>query len=77
MLEMIAEIVGDLFRKEMRISSAPLVKFLRMIDPGKNPDLNVEIHYQLAGSVVSTNGKIFSGPDTFMKFQLALLSDPV
>ena len=77
MLEMISEIMGSLLEKNIRISAAPLVKFLRMIDPRKNPDINVEINYQETGPGFAASGKIFSGPEIFMKFQLTLLADPV
>jgi 3-hydroxyacyl-[acyl-carrier-protein] dehydratase len=77
MLEMISEIMGGLLKKNFHISAAPLVKFLRMIDPRKNPDINVEINYQEKGSGVAAGGKIFCGPEIFMKFQLTLLADPV
>ena len=73
MMEMVAEITGDYLNKSFRISGGPLIKFLRMIDPQMNPVINFEIKYFESGHSIITNGKIFSGSDTFMKFQLNLV----
>jgi 3-hydroxyacyl-[acyl-carrier-protein] dehydratase len=77
MMEMIEEITGKFLQQSFRISGVPLIKFLRMIDPYKNPTLSVEINYQSAAEHMATNGKIYSGSEIFMKFQLILLPDPV
>ena len=77
MMEMIAEISGEYLQKSFRISGVPLIKFLRMIDPDKDPVIKLEIKYQPAAEQTLTNGKIFSDSDIFMKFQIILLSDPV
>jgi 3-hydroxyacyl-[acyl-carrier-protein] dehydratase len=75
MMEMITEILGEQMKQSFRISSAPLVKFLLMIDPRKNPRIHIEIKYQTLSGTTNANGKIFSGPQTFMKFQMNLLVD--
>ena len=77
MMEMIAEISGEYLQKSFRISGVPLIKFLRMIDPDKDPVIKLEIKYQPAAAQIQTSGKIFSDSDIFMKFQIILLSDPV
>jgi 3-hydroxyacyl-[acyl-carrier-protein] dehydratase len=77
MMEMIAEIMGEFFNRSFRISHIPVIKFLRMIDPNKNPVINLELKYQVESLHVNTSGKIFSGSEIFMKFQLTLLPDPV
>ncbi len=75
MMEMITEIMGEHLKKTFRISSAPLIKFLLMIDPRKNPRIHFEIKYQALPGNTTGNGKIFSGPQTFMKFQINLVED--
>jgi 3-hydroxyacyl-[acyl-carrier-protein] dehydratase len=73
MMEMITEIMGEQFKKLFRISSAPLIKFLLMIDPRKNPRIHFEIKYQNLSGTTTSNGKIFSGTQIFMKFQMNLV----
>jgi 3-hydroxyacyl-[acyl-carrier-protein] dehydratase len=76
MMEMIAEIMGEYLKSPFRISGGPLIKFLRMIDPQINSVIDLEIKFQSSEQTTTTNGKIYSGPDTFMKFQLNLVSEP-
>jgi 3-hydroxyacyl-[acyl-carrier-protein] dehydratase len=73
MLEMIAEITGENAGEVFRISGAPLIKFLRMIDPGKNPQINLEIKCNQTPEGVTVNGKIFYDTLVFMKFQMNLV----
>jgi 3-hydroxyacyl-[acyl-carrier-protein] dehydratase len=77
MMEIISEILGEFFNRSFRISHVPIIKFLHMIDPNKNPAINLELKYQVDFLNVSTSGRIFSGSENFMKFQLTLLPDPV
>ena len=72
MMEMIAEITGQYLEKSFRISSAPVIKFLSMIDPRKNPSITLEIKYQTNAENVSTTGRIYFESQTFMKFQMNL-----
>jgi 3-hydroxyacyl-[acyl-carrier-protein] dehydratase len=77
MMEMITEIAGEQLNSTFRISGAPQVKFLHMIDPEKNPLINLEIKYQQNNGHTATNGKIYFGSAIFMKFQFILISNPV
>jgi 3-hydroxyacyl-[acyl-carrier-protein] dehydratase len=77
MMEMVAEITGDHLKKSLRISGGPLIKFLRMIDPQINPVICLEIKYSESGDFIHTNGKIFFGADSFMKFQLNLVPESI
>ncbi len=76
MMEMVAEVMGVYLNSSFRISGGPLIKFLRMIDPGINPLINLEIKYHPSSLSITTNGKIFSGSEVFMKFQLSLVNEP-
>jgi 3-hydroxymyristoyl/3-hydroxydecanoyl-(acyl carrier protein) dehydratase len=76
MMQMIAEITGEYSKQSFRIKGAPMIKFLRMIDPGKSPLIHLEIKYESNDSKTSVSGKIFSGAQIFMKFQINLLLTP-
>jgi 3-hydroxyacyl-[acyl-carrier-protein] dehydratase len=72
MMEMVAEVVGAHLNNSYRISGGPLIKFLRMIDPRMTPLIHLEIKYHISSESITTSGRIFSGPEVFMKFQLNL-----
>ena len=72
MLEMITEIAGRHLKQRFRITEAPLIKFLNMIDPGKDPLIHFEIRYESAGGKTSVAGRIYSGLRVFMKFQMTV-----
>ena len=74
MLEMISEITGENLNQVLRISGAPLIKFLNMIDPQKNPEIRLEIKYKSTPEGVTANGKIFYESQVFMKFQMILVT---
>jgi 3-hydroxyacyl-[acyl-carrier-protein] dehydratase len=76
MMEMVAEVMGVCMKSSFRISGGPLIKFLRMIDPRINPLIQLEIKYQQSPVSTTTSGRIFSGSDVFMKFQLILVPEP-
>jgi 3-hydroxyacyl-[acyl-carrier-protein] dehydratase len=73
MLEMITEITGENKKQAFRISGAPMIKFLRMIDPGVNPQLNLEIKYESIPGGISVDGRIFYADLVFMKFRMNLV----
>jgi len=75
MMEMVTEIMEEYLQRPFRISSGPLIKFLRMIDPNKNPVIHFEIKYRSYPAGIDTHGKIFSGEEIFMKFQLNLIPE--
>jgi 3-hydroxyacyl-[acyl-carrier-protein] dehydratase len=75
MMEMVAEVMGVYLKSSFRISGGPLIKFLRMIDPRINPLIHLEIKYQSSSQTTLVTGRIFSGSDVFMKFQLSLVPE--
>lgn len=74
MLEMITEITDHHLLLHTRISSAPMIKYLNMIDPNKDPLIHFEIQYETGITNMLTHGKIYSDARIFMKFQLTLLT---
>jgi 3-hydroxyacyl-[acyl-carrier-protein] dehydratase len=75
MMEMVAEVMGVYLKSSFRISGGPLIKFLRMIDPRINPLIHLEIKYHFSSQTTLVTGRIFSGSDVFMKFQLSLVPE--
>ena len=72
MLEMITEIAGRHLNQRFRITEAPLIKFLNMIDPGKDPLIHFEIRYEPSAGRIPVAGRIYSGLRVFMKFQMTV-----
>lgn len=72
MMQMITEITSEFLKKSFRISRAPMIKFLHMIDPGSNPQIHLQIKFDSAPPKTLASGKIFFGPEIFMKFQIHL-----
>jgi hypothetical protein len=73
MVEMLKEVLEDLLRQELRISRAPVIKFLSMIVPDKNPDFIIELNYEKAAAAIGVQGRIFHEETVFMKCQLELI----
>ena len=72
MMQIIAEIFGLYSKQSFRITSAPMIKFLHMIDPGKNPLIHLEIKFESNDSKTIVSGKIFFETEIFMKFHVNL-----
>ncbi len=73
MMQMITEVTGEYLKQPLRIGSAPMIKFLHMIDPRRNPLLHLEIKYDSNPPKTFVSGRIFFGSEIFMKFQIDLL----
>ena len=73
MLEMISEITGNHLKQSFRIKTAPLIKYLNMIDPEKDPLIRFEIKYEDSPDKTLIQGNISSGSRVFMKFQMTLV----
>ena len=72
MMQMITEITGEYLKQPFRITGAPLIKFLRMIDPSRNPKIHLEIKYDSIPPKTVVTGKIFFESEVFMKFLMDL-----
>jgi 3-hydroxyacyl-[acyl-carrier-protein] dehydratase len=70
MMQMITEISGEFLKQSFRITDAPMIKFLHMIDPRKNPLIYLEIKYDSDAPKTFVSGKIFFETEIFMKFQI-------
>ena len=76
MLEMIQEIMEEYTKQKLRISRGPLIKFLAMIVPDRNPSIVVEALHDKRDGKIMVNGKIFHGSTVFMKYDLELIPEP-
>ncbi len=76
MMQMITEITGVFLKQSFRISGAPMIKFLHMIDPRKNPQIYLEIKYDSDAPKTFVSGKIFFETEIFMKFQVYMQESP-
>jgi hypothetical protein len=72
MMQMITEITGEYLKQSFRITGAPVIKFLRMIDPRRNSLVRLEIKYDSKPPKTIVSGKIFFEAEIFMKFQMDL-----
>jgi hypothetical protein len=73
MLEMVQEIMEEQLHQKLRIAGGPLVKFLAMIVPERNPLVLVELHYEHKEEKISVSGKIFYETTVFIKYDLYLI----
>ncbi len=72
MMQIITEITSEFSKKSFRITGAPMIKFLHMIDPRRNPLIHLEIKCESKPPKIVTSGKIFFSSEIFMKFQIDL-----
>ncbi len=73
MMQMITEITSEFLKLPFQIAGAPMIKFLHMIDPRRNPQIQLEIKYDINLPKTAVSGRIFFAPEIFMKFQIDLL----
>jgi 3-hydroxyacyl-[acyl-carrier-protein] dehydratase len=76
MLEMIQEMMAEQQGQKLRISKGPLIKFLAMIVPERNPSLLIELNYEPEPGGISVRGRIYYETTVFMKYHLVLVPEP-
>lgn len=70
MMQTVQEILGSALSKDVMIRKSANMKFLNMIDPTKQPEVDVEIKYVLQETEdIKATAVIKSGEVTFLKFQ--------
>lgn len=70
MMQTIQEILGDNLQKEVMVRKASNMKFLNMIDPNVQPQVDVEIKYAaLETAELKVTAQIKSAELVFLKFQ--------
>lgn len=69
-IQMIHELLAGYLQMPLRLIRSDQIKFLRMIDPGKNPELDVNLRFRRNHDLnVDVNATIMAGSDIFLKFK--------
>lgn len=74
MLQMIKELVELNLNKDLSIIEADNIKFLAIIDPDKNNEVEASVSYSEGSGKISLNASLFSGSVTFFKLKATLAS---
>jgi len=72
MMELVREIAEKKQNTPLRITAAPQIKFLHMVDPRQTDELQVEMTIEKKEQRIDANGRLFRGPTVFVKFRLEL-----
>jgi len=72
MLQIVREIMQVNSKKQLKITGADNMKFLSVINPEQNPDVEVTINYTEDAGTFSINATLFSATVTFFKLKATL-----
>lgn len=72
MLQIVREIMEVNAGRELKITAADNMKFLSVINPEQNADVDVAINYTEEGERFSINATLFAGTITFFKLKAIL-----
>ncbi len=72
MLQMIREIMEVHLERNFDITASDNMKFLSVINPEQNADVDASINYTEQADVVSINATLFAGTTTFFKLKATL-----
>lgn len=72
MLQMVREIMEVHVGHELKITVADNMKFLSVINPEQNVEVEASINYTEEGDKVSVNATLFAGTTTFFKLKATL-----
>lgn len=74
MMQIIREIMEVTTDKPLSIAGADNIKFLAVINPDQNTEVDVSITYTDDGGTFNLNASLFAGTVTFFKLKAALKS---
>ncbi|MEC5146742.1 3-hydroxyacyl-ACP dehydratase [Chitinophaga sp. 212800010-3] len=69
MMQTITEVLADAVQRKVAMKKASQMKFLNMIDPGKQPLVDVIVNYKQEEAGWKVNATLKRDDKTFMKFQ--------
>ncbi len=70
MMQIVREVLESATSKHLRLHTGLDLKFLSVIDPGKNSTIHIEINNTLlASGDINTTARIFYAETTFFKFK--------
>ena len=72
MLQMVREIMEVHLDRSLDIAASDNMKFLSVINPDQNVEVDASIHYTDADDNVSINATLFAGTTTFFKLKATL-----
>jgi 3-hydroxyacyl-[acyl-carrier-protein] dehydratase len=72
MLQMVREIMELQFGRNLKIIAADNMKFLSVISPEHNPEVEATINYSEEEDKLSINATLFAGTTTFFKLKATL-----
>jgi 3-hydroxyacyl-[acyl-carrier-protein] dehydratase len=74
MMQIIREMMQERTGRKLRIAGADFIKFLTIINPEQNQEVDMTIAYTEEGGSYSLNASLFSGATVFFKFRSTLQS---
>lgn len=72
MLQMVREIMEVHFGHDLKITASDNMKFLSVINPDQNVEVEAAINFSQDGDRVSINATLFAGTTTFFKLKATL-----
>ena len=69
MVQIILEIVAAVVGRPVRLTESDTIKFLTVMSPKENKEIDVWINYVTESGRVSINASLFSGPVIFFKLK--------
>ena len=72
MMQIIREIMEVTIERPLSIAGAENMKFLAVINPEQNHEVDVSITYTESSGIINVNASLFAGTVTFFKLKAAL-----
>lgn len=72
MMQIVKELLEMQLQKTLQIREAENMKFLSVIDPDQDPEINVAINYSIESEIIPINATMFSGEVVFFKLKAVL-----
>jgi len=69
MLQIVKEVLEEIFRRKLRLQKASQLKFLKMVDPTISNLLNLDLSYDLEGDIIHLTANMSSAGDVCLKMK--------
>ncbi|HEY9044425.1 MAG TPA: hydroxymyristoyl-ACP dehydratase [Ohtaekwangia sp.] len=69
MMQIVRELTELFVAKKLRITEGDNLKFLSIIDPRQNNEIDVTLNWKEEGGIYIVNATLFAGAVTFFKFK--------
>lgn len=74
MMQIIREVMQEMTGKSLNIANADMIKFLTIINPVENSEVDLRVDYTEENNAFQLNATLFSGTTVFFKFRSTLQS---